>query len=43
MAIVEGILPSHNLESVLLDTDYLCLIVAPSIRLHSTGACNWKS
>lgn len=30
MAIVEGILPSHNLESVLLDTDYLCLIVAPT-------------
>ena len=29
LAIVEGILPDSRYRSVLLDTDYLCLIVAP--------------
>lgn len=29
LAIVEGILPDSHYRSVLLDTDYLCLIVAP--------------
>ena len=29
LAIVEGVLPSGKFQSVLLDTDYLCLIVSP--------------
>ncbi len=29
LAIVEGVLPNSNFQSVLLDTDYLCLIVSP--------------
>lgn len=32
MAIVEGILPNSKFSSVLLDTDYLCLIVSPGHR-----------
>lgn len=32
MAIVEGVLPNPKFNSVLLDTDYLCLIVSPQHR-----------
>lgn len=29
LAVVDGILPSQNFPSILLDTDYLCLVVSP--------------
>ena len=32
MAVVDGPLPASGLNSVLLDTDYLCLVVSPQHR-----------
>lgn len=35
LAVVEGVLPNSRFRSVLLDTDYLCLIVSPEHKFAS--------
>ena len=38
IGIVEGSIPDENLTQVLLDTDYLCLIVSPQHPFARRGA-----
>ena len=42
IAIVEGHIPDKGLTSILLDTDYLCLIVSPIIPLQTAKTFLWK-
>ncbi len=40
-AIVEGTLPSERIQSVLLSTDYLCLVVSPAHRFAQMECVGW--
>ncbi len=40
-AIVEGTLPAERIHSILLSTDYLCLVVSPNHRLAKIECADW--